>query len=134
MPPSAARFLAAASLALTTAVAHAHPGHPGHDDDPYRMESPGFLWEQLGLMVPFLALGAALALTSGVTRRWVAGLTAAVVTGTALTHLSEPPALAGMAATCVLHTVLGAVCARMVRAIFLSGRTPAPQRVKRSRR
>lgn len=117
-----ARFLAAAVLALPAAAAWAHPGHPGHDDDPYRMEAPGFLWEQLGLALPFLALGAAVALTRGPARVWIGGLTAAVVAAAGITHFSSPQALVGMVAVCALHTTLGGVCAKMLRAIAAAGK------------
>ncbi len=133
MMQPAARFLTTALFFALSAAAWAHPGHPGHDDDPYRMEAPGFLWEQLGLALPFLALGAAVALTRGRARVWIGGLTTAVVAAAGITHFSDPSALAGMVAVCALHTTLGGVCARMVRAIAAAGKPEAARRVSAKR-
>ncbi len=103
-------------LLSSAALAQAHPGHPGHEDDPYRMEGLAVPFPELGYFLPLLALGACLALLQGGQRAALAGATAFLLGLTAFTHSGDPAALTGLLASAACALAAGAVTARAFRA------------------
>lgn len=101
----------------TSALAQAHPGHPGHEDDPYRMEGLVLPLPELGYWVPLMALGACLALLRGKQRLALGGITGLLLAFTAFTHASEPRALAGLLASAACALASGAILSRAFLAV-----------------
>lgn len=99
-----------------TALAQAHPGHPGHEDDPYRMEGLTLPLPELGFFLPLLALGACLALLQGRQRAALGGITVLMMGFTAFLHRAEPAAPAGLLASAACALAAGAILARAVKA------------------
>lgn len=123
------RALIFLSAAVTSA--QAHPGHPGHEDDPYRMEGITVPFPELGFFLPLLALGACIALMEGKQRAALGTATAALLGVTAFFHLSQPSALAGLLASAACALAAGAVLGRAFRAIgaAIPGRAGKPPAV-----
>ncbi|MDB6136784.1 MAG: hypothetical protein JWM59_5027 [Verrucomicrobiales bacterium] len=99
-----------------TALAQAHPGHPGHEDDPYRMEGLTLPLPELCFFLPLLALGACLALLQGRQRAALGGITALLMGFTAFIHRAEPGTLAGLLGSAACALAVGAILARAVKA------------------
>lgn len=110
-------FRALVLLSAAITAAQAHPGHPGHEDDPYRMEGVTVPFPALGFFLPLLTLGACIALLEGKQRAVLATATAMLLAVTAFFHASQPAALTGLLASAACALATGAVLGRAGQAV-----------------
>lgn len=99
-------------LSAPVIAAQAHPGHPGHDNDPYRMDGLVVPFPELGFLLPLVTLGVCLALMRGKQRMVLSVLVVALLVVTGAYHAQNGKALVGLLASAACALAAGAIPAR----------------------